>query len=142
MMFDKYMPAWKFEKAQQMRENPTRAERRVWGFLQWHKERWAFQVPMYGYIVDFYNPTMGLVLELDGKVHDCQKVWDEVKDMNLRDEGLKVVRLKNEQIDTVAGLHDLYALIIAALAEQVPADAEETALTEEVRAFIECHHAD
>jgi very-short-patch-repair endonuclease len=61
------------------------------------------------YIVDFYMPTLKLVVEIDGEYHDEpeQKVKDKKRDTFLKSKGYRVVRLTNSQITntpTVAGL--------------------------------------
>lgn len=53
-----------------------------------------------GFIVDFYCHKVGLVIELDGSVHDEveQKESDIERDKALNDMGLRVVRVKNEEV--------------------------------------------
>jgi len=42
-----------------------------------------------------------LVIEIDGKIHDFQKDYDQRKDEILSNMDLKVVRIKNEEMKNV-----------------------------------------
>ena len=57
--------------------------------------------PLY-FIADFYCAEKKLVIELDGKIHDFQKDYDERRDEILRNAGLKVLRFKNAELDNVS----------------------------------------
>jgi very-short-patch-repair endonuclease len=50
------------------------------------------------YIADFYCFEKKLVIELDGPVHDYQKEKDYSRDKVLEGLGLKVLRIKNEEL--------------------------------------------
>ncbi|MBI4201169.1 MAG: endonuclease domain-containing protein [Chloroflexi bacterium] len=52
-----------------------------------------------GFIVDFYCHTMGLVVEVDGEVHDRQKEYDAQRDYALKARGLKVLHVQNEAVE-------------------------------------------
>ena len=51
-----------------------------------------------GFIVDFYCHKAGLVIEVDGDIHDLQKEEDERREKVLSEMGLRVVRFRNEEI--------------------------------------------
>ena len=51
-----------------------------------------------GFIVDFYCYKAGLVIELDGSVHDKQIEEDAQRDQVLKEMGLRIVRFRNEEI--------------------------------------------
>ena len=53
------------------------------------------QVPIQGFIVDFYCHQPQLAIELDGSVHDDQKEYDAERDRILTDSGLRVLRFRN-----------------------------------------------
>ena len=61
------------------------------------------------YIVDFYAPTVSLVIEVDGCQHfdEEHKHKDKIRDLYLTSQGLKVLRYDNIQvlkfIDLVVG---------------------------------------
>jgi len=94
----------KFQKAYEMRHNPTPAEERMWEILKYEvmprfpnhifRRQWV----AYGYIIDFYCPTLRLGLEIDGDVHDSQKGYDTERDSNLAWRGIDVLRARNEEV--------------------------------------------
>ena len=51
-----------------------------------------------GFIADFYCHKAELVIELDGGIHGAQKEDDAKRDKALKELGLRVVRIKNEDI--------------------------------------------
>jgi very-short-patch-repair endonuclease len=58
--------------ARHLRKNPTDAGKRLWRFLrdkQLGGYRFRRQQPIGPYIVDFFCPQIGLVIELDGGQH-------------------------------------------------------------------------
>ena len=59
-----------------------------------------------GFIVDFYCHRAGLVVEVDGDVHDLQKEEDERREKVLSEMGLRVVRFGNDEV-----VRDLSAVV-------------------------------
>ena len=53
-----------------------------------------------GFIVDFYCHSVGLVIEVDGEVHQNQVAYDAKRDAILRARGLQVIRISNAEICT------------------------------------------
>jgi very-short-patch-repair endonuclease len=53
-----------------------------------------------GFIVDFYCHAAGLVVELDGGVHDLQPDYDEERDTVLLARGLRLLHLCDEGVLT------------------------------------------
>jgi len=51
-----------------------------------------------GFIVDFYCHKAGLVVEVDGDIHDLQKEEDERREKVLSALGLRVVRFGNDEV--------------------------------------------
>ena len=51
-----------------------------------------------GFIVDFYCHGAGLVVEVDGDVHDLQKEEDTRREKVLSELGLRVVRFGNDEV--------------------------------------------
>ena len=51
-----------------------------------------------GFIVDFYCHKAGLVVEVDGDVHDLQQEEDAGREMALSEMGSRVVRFGNDEI--------------------------------------------
>lgn len=94
--------------ARELTSRMTRAERALWREFQkvntGSKKRpvcpWKPQVVIKGWIVDFYNPYTLMAIEVDGGIHDTseQKAKDELKDSVLRHFGIRVVRVRNEEV--------------------------------------------
>jgi very-short-patch-repair endonuclease len=63
------------------------------------------QHPFGRYIADFYCPEARLVVELDGKVHDVedQQEYDKMRNEMIEVHRIKVVRIKNEEIEQNIG---------------------------------------
>jgi very-short-patch-repair endonuclease len=51
------------------------------------------------FIADFYCHQYRLVIEMDGKVHDYQKEYDEIRTVIIKNLGIEVFRVKNEEIE-------------------------------------------
>ena len=66
------------------------------------------------YIVDFYVKALGLVVEIDGEIHNFQEEYDEKREMYLKELGLKVFRISTTKMlfDTENVMKDLEQFII------------------------------
>ena len=66
------------------------------------------------YIVDFYVKALGLVVEIDGEIHNFQEEYDENREMYLKELGLKVFRISTTKMlfDTENVMKDLEQFII------------------------------
>ncbi|NOH01404.1 MAG: DUF559 domain-containing protein [Chloroflexi bacterium] len=53
---------------------------------------------MQGFIVDFYCRKVGLVIEVDGDIHDLQKEEDERREEVLSEMELRVIRFGNDKV--------------------------------------------
>ena len=77
-------------------------ERKLWYcFLNSYPERFYRQKPIGQYIVDFYCPKAGLVIELDGGGHYDISVEekDAIRSAEIEKMGLKVIRFCNLDVD-------------------------------------------
>ncbi len=52
------------------------------------------------YIVDFYCPELGLVIEIDGNSHDLKQEYDYTRDEYMTSLGLTVIHIKDTDIKT------------------------------------------
>jgi len=89
------------ERAREMRQNPTDAEKKLWySFLRTFNHRVLRQRPINNYIVDFYCAKLRLVIEIDGDTHftDQGLEYDRVRTSVLEGYGLKVIRFTNKQV--------------------------------------------
>ncbi len=100
----------KQERARELRHEMTPAEKILWEELRANKLGVHFrrQQVIEGFIVDFYCHQAGLVIEVDGDVHDLQKEEDERRERVLSALGLRVVRFQNDEVvrslSTVVGM--------------------------------------
>ena len=95
-------PAEKLPLAQQMRRVPTPAEARLWTHLRAGRLRglhFRRQQVIDGFIVDFYCHAAGLVIELDGAVHQHQADYDAERTRILEERGLHILRFANSDVE-------------------------------------------
>jgi very-short-patch-repair endonuclease len=88
-------------RARELRKNMTPAERKLWtSFLRTFPCRVPTQRPIDNYIVDFYCPAWGLVIEIDGEQHytEAGKTYDAERDGILAGYGLKILRVTNREV--------------------------------------------
>ncbi len=92
----------KLERAKELRREITPAETILWEELRGNKLGVHFrrQQVIPGFIVDFYCHKVGLVIELDGSVHqeDEHRENDAERDKALKEMGLQVIRFKNGDV--------------------------------------------
>ena len=99
----------KLQRAKGLRRDMTPAEKILWNELRANKLGVHFrrQQIIAGFIVDFYCHKAGLVVEVDGDVHDLQQEEDTKREKVLSEMGLTVVRFGNDEVMrdwfTVAG---------------------------------------
>lgn len=96
---------WKKLKplAREMRVDSTPAEARLWDVLR-NRQLYGFkfrrQHSIERFVVDFYCPQAGLIVEVDGAVHDDpeQQAYDAIRSELLVAQGFRVVRVKNDEV--------------------------------------------
>lgn len=78
----------------------TPAEKTLWEELRANKLGVHFrrQQVIQGFIVDFYCHKAGLVIEVDGDVHDLQQEEDARREKALSALGLIIVRFRNDEV--------------------------------------------
>jgi len=89
--------------ARQMRKAPTDAERNLWNLLRHCRidgYRFRRQVPIAGYIIDFYCLSAGLGVEADGGQHCDPKgqTYDQRRSEALRAVGIRIIRFSDYEI--------------------------------------------
>ena len=94
----------KLELARHFRKNPTESEDIVWQLLrnrQIKNLKWRRQQVIDGFIVDSYCAELDVVLEIDGSVHEKEKVkeYDEDRTSVFESRDIRTFRLKNEDCD-------------------------------------------
>ena len=92
------------EAAKELRSRQTPQEKILWECHRGNRlDGFHFrrQQIIGNFIVDFYCHQAGLVIELDGAVHDQpdQQEYDQERDANLLQRGFQVLRIHNSEID-------------------------------------------
>ncbi len=88
---------------QRLRSEMTEPEKRLWFRLRSRQLRSLKFHRQHGigpYIVDFYCPDKGVIIEVDGDTHAAgqQRVRDVQRDRYLRALGLRIIRYTNQEI--------------------------------------------
>ncbi len=89
-------------RAEEMRANPTKAEKVLWEKLR-NKQlgiKFRQQHIINKFIVDFCSIKSALIIEVDGKIHINQKEADAERTRILEQEGYKVIRFTNKEVLT------------------------------------------
>jgi len=94
-----------------LRSQQTPAEKKLWQILrnrQFNGKKFKRQQPIiyserqstkHFFVPDFYCHEAKLVIELDGKIHDFQKDYDKERDFIIKEFGLMILRIKNEELE-------------------------------------------
>lgn len=84
-----------------MRRNPTPAEAKLWSRIRKRQlagYKFRRQHIIAGFIVDFYCPTLQLVVEVDGPIHQFQPRQDAQRTRILQARGVRIVRFSSEAV--------------------------------------------
>ena len=96
-----------------LRQQETKEERLLWKILRNRKingKKFRRQYPIiYGvrqfqkhfFVADFYCADAKLIVELDGKIHDFQKEYDQQRDLIIKEFSINVLRIKNEELNDI-----------------------------------------
>jgi very-short-patch-repair endonuclease len=96
--------------ARELRNNLTGSEKLLWKelrnrklsgykFLRQHPIVYKADYKGLNYfIADFYCDEKKTVIELDGLIHETTEEYDQFKDRELKDRGIQVLRLKNDEL--------------------------------------------
>jgi very-short-patch-repair endonuclease len=94
---------WRLLKpaARQMRKVATPAEDALWEALRGGRLegiKFRRQHAIGRHIVDFFAAAHRLAVEVDGPIHDHQTDQDAARDAFLRTQGVRILRVKNEDV--------------------------------------------
>ncbi len=102
------------KRARYLRKNMTPEEKLLWEKLRgrrFHGLKFLRQHPIVYEIInskqlffipDFYCAEKKLIIEIDGKIHDFQKEYDERREEILQNMGLKILRFKNSELNDIS----------------------------------------
>ncbi len=107
----------------ELRRKQTPSEAVVWEirdrrfggikFLRQHPIRFIYYGRKRFFVADFYCAKLKLVLEIDGKIHERQKDYDQMRTFLINQLGIKVVRVTNDVVaDTEKFVEWLKALVV------------------------------
>lgn len=88
--------------ARNLRQEATPEETKIWKLLRNRKYftyKFRRQHIVKGFVVDFYCHELKLAIEIDGKVHDNQKEYDELRQQLIEEKGTIFIRVTNEEIN-------------------------------------------
>lgn len=99
------------EVCRELRKNSMQAERLFWEIVRDRRLRrlkFYRQHPIFVdcdghetfFVADFYCHEKEFVVELDGRIHEYQKYKDERRETILRNMGIRIVRFRNEEIES------------------------------------------
>lgn len=106
------------ERCRKLRINQTSAEDILWKYLRnrqfhnlkftrQHSIKFTFKQNINYFIADFYCYEQTLIIEIDGKIHEFQKEYDEMREHVLKGMGFHIVRFKNNDIE-----HDIEQVLL------------------------------
>jgi len=110
-----YVGASKVERSRELRRMMTPSEVILWERLRAGRLNgleFRRQQIIDGFIADFYCHSAGLVVEVDGAIHDDQQAYDAERDIVIAAHDICVVRVSNE--DVQRNIDAVIARIIAA----------------------------
>jgi very-short-patch-repair endonuclease len=116
----------KMAAAKELRHNQTAEEKLLWRHLRANRLcglHFRRQQVIDGFIADFYCHAAGVVVEVDGGIHQRQKNYDAERDQVLMSRQLKVLRFSNR--DVREHLEDVKAQILDACRTESSSRAEE-----------------
>jgi len=98
------------ELCRSLRKNSTPSEQLLWAEVRnrkFHGKKFLRQHPLFFrfrdkntfFIADFYCSEDRLVVEVDGRSHDYQKEYDALRTHIINTMGIKVLRIRNEDIE-------------------------------------------
>lgn len=104
-----------------LRKKSTRAERKLFNAIS--KTDWGYdavcQKPILDFFADIYIKRFDLVIEVDGSSHEGREDYDRWRDSRLKNKGLRVIRIQNEQVmdELPATLEFIKSQILGELAD-------------------------
>ncbi len=111
------MPELITQRVRDLRKNQTSSESILWQCLRNRKlsgykfnRQHPIKVNHDGkigyYIADFYCHEKSLVIEVDGKIHENQKEYDEYRTFVINQLGIRVLRIENAELNNISNAID------------------------------------
>jgi very-short-patch-repair endonuclease len=110
------IPSALLQRAQELRKQQTPTEQILWECLRDRRfldAKFRRQHNIGQFIADFYCRNAKLVIELDGEVHNSQKIEDTNRDEWMQAHGLTVLRFRNSEVlDNLEGVLGVIAEVL------------------------------
>jgi very-short-patch-repair endonuclease len=102
----------------ELRQKQTESEKLIWEmvrnrkldgkkFLRQHPIIYSYyKRPLY-FVADFYCAEASLILEIDGLIHELQQEYDQQRDFVLKQKGLRVLRIKNDELKNIEKVKEM-----------------------------------
>lgn len=87
--------------AKKLKENPTKSEIVAKKLIKKANIPFMEQIPFKYYILDFIITNRLLIVEIDGGYHKNRREKDKQRDIFCNKMGLKVLRIKNENVNSI-----------------------------------------
>jgi len=121
------------QAARDMRKNSTSSESLLWQELrgkQLNGIKFRRQQPIGPFVVDFYAPSLRLVIEIDGAVHQQQQEEDRTRQMILESLDLTILRFSASQVETeIASVLTTITLIAEEIVNSADTQSETSSPT-------------
>ncbi|MBE9070921.1 endonuclease domain-containing protein [Leptolyngbya cf. ectocarpi LEGE 11479] len=117
----RYISPILLQRARELRLRQTSAEEILWECLRarrFYGYKFRRQHNIGRFIADFYCHEGGLVIEVDGPIHDLQSEKDDMRDAWMESVGLQVLRVRNWQV--LEGLEGVLVMILERLETSSP----------------------
>ncbi len=105
-------------RRQELRQQPSSSEARLWWYLQKRRFlgfKFRRQQGIGPYVVDFYCPKLGFVIEVDGDSHfePASQIYDKFRQDWVEEYGIRMIRFANDEVleDTFGVLSKLKTFI-------------------------------
>jgi very-short-patch-repair endonuclease len=111
------------EFARELRtETVSKAEKRIWKVLLSRRQldglRFLRQRPIHNFIVDFFCPELGLIIEIDGNSHLNKGEYDFYREEKLKSLGFIIVRFsEGSVIQNLQSVHEQLSHVVYCLKE-------------------------
>ena len=103
-------------RARELRKQQTSTEEILWECLRDRRflnAKFRRQHNIGQFIADFYCHAARLVIELDGEIHQSQKIEDANRDLWMEERGLVVLRFRNDEVlDDLVGVLRVVAEVV------------------------------
>jgi very-short-patch-repair endonuclease len=88
--------------ARSLRHEATPEEDKIWNALRNRRFlncKFRRQHVIEGFVIDFYCIRHHMAIEVDGKIHERQKEYDELRQRLIEERDVRFIRITNEEVN-------------------------------------------